>query len=132
MGTPKVVVIDDEQDVVTYLMSVLQDMGFDACAATTANEGLELIRKERPDVICLDILMPKETGASLYRKVKEDPELKDIPIVIISGLNIQTEMPRLFGENGGKDIADELKPDAYIEKPVNVPVFLETIRALTA
>jgi CheY-like chemotaxis protein len=132
MGTPKVVVIDDERDVVTYLVSVLQDMGFDVHAATTANEGLELIRKEHPNVICLDILMPKETGASLYRKVKEDPTLRNIPIVIISGLNIQTEMSRIFGENGGKDIADELKPDAYIEKPVNVPVFLDTIRALTA
>jgi CheY-like chemotaxis protein len=117
-GKAKVAVIDDEVDVVTYLIWALRDNGFDVCSASNARDGLELLRSERPDLVCMDILMPRETGYSLYRKMKEDESLKKIPVLVITGMNVMNAP-----DNG-------LEPDGYIEKPVDVPLFIETVKEL--
>jgi CheY-like chemotaxis protein len=113
--------------VVTYLIWALEDNGYDVCSASNASDGLELIRSEQPDLICIDILMPKETGYSLYRKIKEDESLKDIPVLIITGMNIERDNAR-FVVGGRPDV--DLKPDGYIEKPVDIPQFVKTIKEL--
>lgn len=125
MGNKKIAIIDDERDIVFYLASALQDSGFEVCSATNANEGLELIRSQRPDLVCLDILMPEETGFSLYRKIKEDRTLNDVRVLIISGLNMEQEMGRL-------GTGATFKPDGYIEKPIDLPSFMDMIQELTA
>lgn len=130
MKTKKIAIIDDEQDIVTYLTSALQDTGFEVCSATNANDGFELIRKHHPDLICIDILMPEETGASLYRRIKSDNALKSIPVVVVSGLSMEKEMKRLGGN--GKNSEARFEPDGYIEKPIDLPAFLETVQKLTA
>jgi CheY-like chemotaxis protein len=123
----KIAIIDDEQDIVTYLSSVLQDNGFEVCSATNANDGFDLVRTQRPDLVCLDILMPEETGCSLYKRIKDDKTLKGIPVLIISGLNVQQELGRLFGSNG-----DRREPDGYIEKPIDLAVLIDAIQRLTS
>jgi CheY-like chemotaxis protein len=130
MGTAKIAIIDDEPDIVTYLTSALQDNGFEVCSAGSATEGFDLIRSQRPDLVCLDVLMPEETGFSLYRRLREDASLMKMRVVIISGLNLKQEMPRILsGRNGD---AAALPPDGYIEKPIDLPLFIETIQRLTA
>jgi len=130
MGTKKIAIIDDEPDIVTYLASALQDNGFEVCSACNATDGLKIIRSQRPDLVCLDVLMPEETGFSLYRRIREDASLKGMRVLIISGLNLKQEMPRfLSGKNGN---GDGVPPDGYIEKPIDLPLFLETIQRLTA
>jgi two-component system alkaline phosphatase synthesis response regulator PhoP len=123
MEKKRIAIIDDEPDIVIYLTSALQDHGFDVCSATNATEGLALIRSLRPDLVCLDILMPEETGYSLYRKIKGDESLKGIRVLIISGLNIEQEMMR---------IGSALRPDGYIEKPVDIPLLIKTVQELAA
>jgi CheY-like chemotaxis protein len=123
-----VAVIDDERDVLTYLISALQDNGFVVHSASNANDGLEMIRREKPDLVCIDILMPRETGYSLYRKIKEDDSIRDIPVLIITGLNIEHDSIRPAIENGRADI---LQPAGFIEKPVNISKFISTIKELT-
>jgi CheY-like chemotaxis protein len=128
MEKMKVAVIDDERDVVTYLIWALQDNGFDVCSATNANDGLEIIRSERPDLVCIDILMPRETGYSLYRKIREEDSLKDLPVIVITGLNMAHEdIQTVIGGNGADG---DWKPDGYIEKPIKVPQFIEMVRKL--
>ncbi len=129
MGTKKIAIIDDEPDIVTYLVSALQDNGFDVCSASSATDGYELIHQQHPDLVCLDILMPEETGFSLYRRIRDDSSLAGVRVVIISGLNIKQEMPRLISGNG--KTATPAPPDGYIEKPIDLSVFLETVRRLT-
>ena len=128
MRKTKIAVIDDERDVVTYLVWALQDNGFDVCSATNANDGIEMIRSERPDLVCIDILMPRETGYSLCRKIKEDESLNGIPVLIITGMSIQNETTRT--DLGGPGSDGDLKPDGYIEKPVDISKFITTIRKL--
>ena len=127
MEKPKVAVIDDEMDVVTYLIWALEDNGYNVCSASNASDGLELIRSEQPDLVCIDILMPKETGYSLYRKIREDESLKDIPVLIITGMNIERDNAR-FVVGAQPDV--DLKPDGYIEKPIDIPQFVKTIKKL--
>jgi CheY-like chemotaxis protein len=118
------VIVDDEEDVVTYLAALLGDNGYEVGTATDGREGFGLIRDTRPDLICLDILMPGETGLSLYRRIRSDPGLEGIPVIIISGMNYRGSVA---GEAGAGDIPP---PDAYIEKPVKPGPFLETVRAV--
>ncbi len=122
MRKKRIAIIDDEMDIVIYLTSALQDNGFDVCSATNATEGLQMIRSQRPDLVCLDILMPEETGYSLYRKIKSDKSLEGTPIIIISGLNIEQELSR---------VGSAIKPDGYVEKPIDLSLFIKKIQELT-
>lgn len=126
MKPKKIAIIDDEPDIVTYLSSALQDEGFEVCSASNANDGFELVRSQKPHLVCLDILMPEETGCSLYRRLKNDRSLEAIPILIISGLNLDKEMAKLLGDNGETPV-----PNGYIEKPIDLPHFLDTVKHLT-
>jgi CheY-like chemotaxis protein len=83
----RILVVDDEKDVVEFLSDLLEDNGYDVTPAYDGVEAMELIAKERPDLILMDLQMPKETGTGLYRKLHNKKEYKDIPVVVISGLS---------------------------------------------
>jgi DNA-binding response OmpR family regulator len=94
--------------------------------ADNADDGLELIDSGRPDLVCLDIMMPKKSGISLYTQMKSTEELRKTPVIIISGV-IQS------GQFDFRDyVADESvpAPEAYLEKPIDVHRFLQQVRAL--
>ena len=120
----RVVIVDDEEDVVLYLASILSDNGFDVRTASNGREGLKAIRESKPHLICLDILMPGETGVSLYRKIREDAALEAIPVLIISGINYYDSVDP---EGNGRD-GDVKPPGGFMEKPVKPEQFLETVR----
>ena len=71
------VLVDDEEDIVLYLQTALEDAGYDALTAGNVPEGLELIRKESPDLVCLDILMPKESGILALPKAQDRPGARE-------------------------------------------------------
>lgn len=82
----KILVIDDDLNVQDYLFSLFTDNGYDASVAGDAKQGLELARQTMPDLITLDIEMPGEWGPRFYHKLSQDPELKNVPVIVISGL----------------------------------------------
>jgi CheY-like chemotaxis protein len=86
MTKKRILVVDDEKDIVEFLSDLLEDNGYDVTAAYDGTEAMELISKESPDLILLDLQMPRETGTDLYRKLHNKKEYKDIPVVVISGL----------------------------------------------
>ena len=83
----KILIIDDDPIVVKYLQAVFSDNGYETVTAGTSEEGLEVVRRERPDLITLDLQMPGEWGPRFYRKLRKDKELKKIPIIVISGID---------------------------------------------
>ena len=83
----KILIIDDDPIVVKYLQAVFSDNGYETCTANSSTEGLEVVRQEKPDLITLDLQMPDEWGPRFYRKLFKDKELKDIPVVVISGID---------------------------------------------
>jgi len=112
----KILVIDDEADVITYLKTFLEKNDFQVLTASNGEEAIQVARKEKPDLVTLDIMMPQESGVRFYRKMKKEEDLKDTPIIVISGM-------------AGRHLAVP-KPDASFEKPVNMPKLLEEIRRL--
>jgi len=117
----KILVVDDEPDVVTYVTTFLQDQGFDTCSATNGEEGLEKAKAEKPHLIALDISMPQKSGVKMLRQLQEDPATTDIPVIVVTG--ISSEFKQFISSRKGI-----MPPAGYIEKPIDRDVLLQTIR----
>jgi CheY-like chemotaxis protein len=81
-----ILVIDDEPDVVSFLSRLLRDHGYSVTTAGNAVDALAQIEAQRPALVLLDLQMPYETGTDLYRKLHGRKELREIPIIVVSGL----------------------------------------------
>jgi len=123
----KILVVDDELDMRTFITTLLETSGFEPLSAVNAKEGLEIARRSKPSLIILDVMMPKESGIAMYRELKNDPELKDIPVIMLSALSKKTffHSQKVLDEYKGEKIPD---PAAYIEKPPEPDELLEEIR----
>jgi len=126
MSKKNILIVDDEPDVVAYLSAVLESHNFSLYSAENAEAGLKLAEEVHPDLICLDIMMPKESGISMYTKLRRTSELGDIPVVIISGVEQAGEF------NFRKFVKDKKipPPDFYFEKPIDVDNFIAEIKRL--
>lgn len=83
----KILVVDDDPNVVNYLVTLFEDNEYEVFSAKDAKEGLEIAKKEIPDLITLDLEMPGEWGPRFYRKMTQVKELKNIPVIVISGMS---------------------------------------------
>jgi len=81
-----ILVVDDEPDIRGFLSDLLEDEGYSVRAAENGNQAMEMIQQEKPDLILLDLLMPKGTGTDLYRMIHQKKEFDTIPVIVISGL----------------------------------------------
>lgn len=79
----KVVVVDDDADMRLFSTTVLEENGFSPIEAANGEEGMEVIKNESPALVILDVLMPRESGVRLYRKLKSDKNLRHIPVIIL-------------------------------------------------
>lgn len=119
----KILVIDDEYDVVKYLSMVLGDEGYEVLTARSGEEAALMLKHITPDLICLDIMMPKESGLKLYVELKKDRNKRDIPIFIVSAV----ERERDFDLRNYISDTDVPAPEKYIEKPIVVSSFLKAV-----
>ena len=124
----RVLVVDDELDMRIFITTLLETNGFKPLSAEDGIQGLEIARKIRPSLIILDIMMPKESGIAMYREVKNDPDLKDIPVIMISALAKKTFLhsQKVLDEYKGEAVPE---PAAYIEKPPEPDELLDAIQA---
>ena len=109
----KILIIDDDPVIVKYLTALFQDNGYETRSATDAQAGLDLLKTEIPDLITLDLQMPDEWGPRFYRRLTKDETLKDIPVIVISGI---------AGEHAIK------KAVAYFSKPFDADKLLLTVK----
>jgi two-component system phosphate regulon response regulator PhoB len=123
----KVLVVDDELDMRIFMATLLETSGYKPLVAEDGVQGLEIAREKKPALIILDIMMPKESGIALYRELKNDPALKDIPVIMLSALSKKTffHSQKVLDEYKGEKIPE---PAAYIEKPPEPDELLEAIR----
>jgi CheY-like chemotaxis protein len=123
----KVLVVDDELDMRIFITTLLETSGYKPLAAEDGVQGLEMARQKKPALIILDIMMPKESGISLYRELKRDPALRDIPVIMLSALSKKTffHSQKVLDEYKGEKIPE---PAAYIEKPPEPEELLQAIR----
>ena len=122
--------LDDEHDVVAYLVAALEDAGYEARGFTETNAFFAALSEgPLPDVVCLDILLPDESGLSVYRALRGRPGFMAVPIVMVSGYSQREEFQagefeRLMGD------ASVPPPEGYVEKPVALPELLAVIAQL--
>ncbi len=87
----KIILVEDEQILLKALSIQLLSAGFEVLTANNGEAGLELIKKEKPDAILLDILMPKMTGFEVLEHLKKDAHLKNIPVIVLSNQGQEAE-----------------------------------------
>ena len=116
----RILLVDDEADFVEVLRIRLEDSNYEVIVAYNGEEGLERAEREEPDLILLDIMLPKISGFDVCRKLKIDKNFKDIPIIMLTA-KFQPNDIR-FGEGMGAD--------AYITKPFEPQVLLAKMREL--
>ena len=117
---PTVLIVDDEEDIIDLIQYNLEKEGYRTVAASDGSEGIEIARREHPDVIILDIMMPEMNGIEVCRRLRQDAHLRHTPILMLTART--EEETQVEGLDVGADI--------YFSKPVSMPVLSSQIRAL--
>ena len=116
MKRKTVLIVEDEVDMRIFISTLLETSGYEPITTRDGNEGLLTAKDARPDLIILDVMMPGEGGVQMYRQLKTDKTLCDIPVIMLSAVTRKTFAHYLNMVNARlKDAIPD--PDAYIEKP---------------
>ncbi len=123
----KVLVVDDDPDVRTFIVTVLEENNFIPLVAKDGVEGLQKIQNEKPDLVTLDVLMPRGSGIRLYRTLKTDDSFKNIPVIMLTGIALKSFLrsQKTLAEFKGEKVPE---PDLYLEKPVEPEELVEAIK----
>jgi twitching motility two-component system response regulator PilH len=125
----KVLVVDDDPDVRLFSVTVLEEHGYTPIEAGDGVEGLKMIKAGKPDLVILDIMMPRQSGIRLYRELKTDKALKDIHVIVLSAIAKKTFLrsQKALTEFGGAEVPE---PEVYLEKPVEAEDLAQTIKQI--
>ena len=116
-----ILIVDDDPDILVYLSTLFQDSGYATLSAKDGAEAQTKIRDENPDLVTLDITMPEKSGVKFYREMKEDPERKNTPVIIVTGVTHDFK----------KFISTRRQvppPEGYVEKPIDRKKILELVK----
>ncbi|MCK5292390.1 MAG: response regulator [Thermoplasmata archaeon] len=117
----KIVVVDDEQNILDLVGMILEAEGFMVSKALNGTEGIKMAQKEHPDLVLLDIMMPEMDGWVVYRKLKEDAKTKDIPVAMLT----------VKAQTIDKEMAlDVIGVEDYITKPFTPDELVERVQKL--
>ena len=119
----KILIVDDEEDILTYLSALFQDNGFETVTAGDGETGVEQALAEKPDLITLDLAMPEQSGVKTYRTYKENSDLKDTPVIVITGVG--EDMETYF-----KKMKNFSNPEGFINKPIDPEELLRQVNNL--
>ena len=120
LSTAKILLVDDNQQNLELMQAYLESL---PCRLSTARDGVEAIdaiHREKPDLILLDVMMPKMSGFEVCRKLKADPATRDIVVIMVTALH----------EVGDHERAVESGTDDFLTKPVNKLELLTRVRSL--
>lgn len=120
----RILVVDDESDIRSYLRTALEKAGFKVETACDGKEALEAVKRNPPDLISLDLVMPKHSGAKFYREIQKDKSFSKIPVLTVTG-HARDEL--------GKADFEEMTmsgPGVYLEKPVSPYSYVSAVRKL--
>ncbi len=120
MSVQKVLIVDDSKTELMFLTELLQKNGFAVRTAQGADDAFKRLAEEKPDLILMDVVMPGQNGFQLTRAISRTPEYADVPIIMCTSKNLETD--RVWGmRQGARD---------YITKPVDESDLMSKIKAL--
>ncbi len=144
----KVLVVDDDDNTRRFLTVALEENGYEAITAEDGDEGYRKIEEEIPDLILLDVMMPKKTGFSLFKQLRRKEEYKDIPIIMLTGVAGVLEEDDAMAEGdtfespfdslreglrrGIAKMREEglIRPERFIDKPIDPEELIESVRGI--
>ena len=142
--TREILIVEDSQEGVLYLSEILEAHGYPYRVAANGREAMSAIQEKPPDLVLLDIMMPRRTGLGVLKDMKRDPKLEKIPVIVVTGasevtgVDIRTgeEQPKTsydddFARSYGAKLHDVLQelppPDGFVAKPVDPPALVKMI-----
>jgi two-component system alkaline phosphatase synthesis response regulator PhoP len=143
----QVLVVDDDRNAVKYLSAVLNEHGYEPVPAYDGNEGLHKVEQANPELIVLDVMMPKKSGFVLFKQLKRDERYKDIPILMLTGVSGMIEELESHRDEASEKPFDSLrealkrtirslreeglvKPEMFVDKPIDPDSFITKVQEL--
>jgi twitching motility two-component system response regulator PilH len=142
----QVLIVEDQEATRLFLSQILEDHGYGYQVARNGDEAISALRRERPDLVLLDIMMPRKSGIHVFHAVKNDSRLADIPVIVVTGISQVTGVDLQTGEEAptedegdvcargiGSVLREKLqglRPDGLIEKPVTPSTLVAKIQDL--
>lgn len=117
----RVLVVDDEKDVLTSVKYLVEREGFEARVARSAKGALALLRKEKFDLVLMDIFMPKVSGRECVERIRKEPKLRRQKVAFLTVAQLS---------EAGRDAIKKLKPAGYIQKPIDIEDFGRELKKL--
>ncbi|MBN1653198.1 MAG: response regulator [Deltaproteobacteria bacterium] len=118
--TAKLLIIDDAQTIRSYIAAILENEGYRVLHASNGLDGLRLVREENPDLVLLDIEMPLMDGLECCRRIKQDPSLENIRVIMVTTLSQYSKVTEAFKAGA----------DDYIVKPIEPKELRDKVREL--
>jgi CheY-like chemotaxis protein len=125
MAETKILIVDDEPDNITFVGTILKKEGFTVLSASDGLEGINRAVEESPDLIVLDVQMPKMNGFEVFDKLRKEGSTKQIPVVMLTGIREKVgigfnaeDMKKFYGE----------EPNGYVEKPISPEELVKVIK----
>ena len=116
----KILIVDDEKDIVETIQFVLEAQGYSCITAYDGEKGLKKAKDNNPDLIILDVMMPNINGFKISRLLKFDAKYKDIPIIMLTARSQQED--KMIGEETGADL--------YMTKPFDIEELVKNVKSL--
>ena len=120
--TPKILIADDEPNIVVTLEYLMKREGYEVHVARDGQEALELLRRERPQLVLLDVMMPIKSGFEVCQELRADPELRATRVLMLTAKGRDTDLAKGLGVGA----------DAYVSKPFSIQELAQAVRELLA
>jgi DNA-binding response OmpR family regulator len=124
-----ILIVDDEPDTRIFLCNILGTCGFEPVDAGDKQEGMQMARRTQPALIIIDAMMPGDEGIEMYRELRGDRQLSDVPVIMVSTVDKKT-FAYYHKFQTRQEILDFPSPGAYVEIPVESDQLIEMVRAL--
>ncbi len=143
----QVLIVDDSEETVLFLSEILEEQGYRYRVANNGREAMAAMKESRPDLVLLDIMMPRKTGLGVLKDMRRDSELGRIPVIVVTGASEATGVDLRTGEAKAMESYDDdfarahgarlheimeglPPPEGFIEKPIDPPLLVEKIKQL--
>ena len=126
-GCPKVLIADDEQDCIDFVRETLADMPCEVLAAMDGEEALKVAREQKPDLVILDVQMPRKDGFTVFAELRADSELGSVPVIMLTAVTQRTGL-KFDAKDMGEYMGSE--PEAYVDKPIEPIILKQTVKRL--
>lgn len=143
----KVLVVDDDANTRKFLSAALEENGYEPIQAENGKVGLDMVMSEKPDLVLLDVMMPKKTGFVLFKQLRNDENFKDLPVIMLTGVaEVLEDLDSQSGDTHErpydalrekmrqaiKEMKEEglVKPNMFIDKPIDPELVISKVREL--